>query len=368
MATHERRFYTRSYRLLDWELNVSTHAYVGYVILPARRGNEQMLFSNQALTNQEKRIQDFLAKTPNAQLLKTFMETGDHQKHRHRWPRLQEAIQYCKEHQAHLVIGEIRNLSGNETFSELIFELFNDENKSNFKTEIYCCDQPLITRENFAVLVEHAKKQKELHGQLIKAGLSRTTAKSGNPHAADVISKVNKPKIDNAIVFALMLQPVINDYHAKGYSQRKMVSRLNEEGFTAPEGGPWVLSQLQKVLDRIKMNESALTLEKQLIEYRSRKMNDKAIAELLNKLSVPPPKGDYWDLETVEKVSERVKQIHDIIRFNEFVIELMPILSKYHIDELTEDVFTQELQMIGVNIPRPPENINLNGERYDQST
>ena len=36
-----------------------------------------------------------------------------------------------------------------------------------------------------------------------------------------------------------------------------MVKYLNDEGFTAPEGGRWVLSQLQKVLERVKLNELA---------------------------------------------------------------------------------------------------------------
>ena len=36
-----------------------------------------------------------------------------------------------------------------------------------------------------------------------------TSAKSGNPNAAEVISKVNKPKIDTAIVFAFLLEPII---------------------------------------------------------------------------------------------------------------------------------------------------------------
>ncbi|HRE33092.1 MAG TPA: hypothetical protein PLD88_14035, partial [Candidatus Berkiella sp.] len=46
-----------------------------------------------------------------------------------------------------------------------------------------------------------------------------------------------------------------------------------------------------------------------------------------------------------------IKQIHDIIRFNEFVIELMPILEKYHIDELTADILMNEIESAGVSIP-----------------
>ncbi|MBS0289081.1 MAG: hypothetical protein JSS07_03455 [Proteobacteria bacterium] len=322
-----------------------SNLFVAYIINPSRRAGPQVIFSNQALYTQEKRIQEHITQHSGT-LLKTFTEIGEEQRHRHRWPELEEAVSFCLEKNASLIIGEIRNLTNNESFAKQILRLIANEN-----VEFHCCDQPFIKKDNFAALVEHAKKQRELHGQLIKAGLSRTTAKSGNPHASDVISKVNKPKIDNAIVFALMLQPVINSYRLKGYSQRKMVSALNEEGFTAPEGGQWVLSQLQKVLERIKFNESALNLEKQFLEYRAKQMTSAQIAELLNKLGIPSPQGHPWNEEGVDKVSERIKQLHDIMRFNEFVIELMPILEKYHLDELTEDVFTQELKMIGVTVP-----------------
>ncbi|MBN9287032.1 MAG: hypothetical protein BGO43_11645 [Gammaproteobacteria bacterium 39-13] len=338
----------------------TVNLYVAYIINPARSSSTpQMLFSNQGLASQEKRIQEYLAaQSEHPTLLKTFIESSDnHQRHRHRWPELESAVTYCLEHKAHLIIAEIRNLTSNDAFAKQILRLIGetrpqDEVSTEFAAEFFCCDQPFIKKDNFMVLVEHAKKQRELHGQLIKAGLSRTTAKSGNPHASDVIVKVNKPKIDNAIVFALMLQPIISSYRSKGYSQRQMVSALNDEGFTAPEGGHWVLSQLQKVLDRIKMNESALTLEKQFIEYKAKELSSFAIAEHLNKLGVPSPKGKAWTDEIVDNVSERIKQLHDIIRFNDFVIELMPILEKYHIDELTEDAFALELQQAGIVVPQ----------------
>lgn len=331
-----------------------TILYVAYQINPPRRSGQEMFFSDHMISRQQKNIQEFLAQKSNAKLVKTFIESSDIQRSKSNWHQLKEAIDYCLEHHAHLIIGEIRNLTHNDTFTEQILRLINPDNAPNlngFEPQIYCCDQPFIGRDNFHAIVEHARKQKEFHGQLIKQGLSRSTAKSGNPHALEVITKVNKPKVDNAILFALMLQPIISDYMRKGYSQRRMVQALNDEGFTAPEGGPWVLSQLQKVLERIKINEAALTLEKQFLEYRNRNKASSEIAEQLNKLGVPSPKGERWEEDIVDNVSERIKQLHDIIRFNEFVIELMPILEKYHIDEFTEEVLANELKTAGITLP-----------------
>lgn len=330
--------------------------YVAYLIAPARTTQSAMLFSQQALAQQEKRIQDFIQQHPGAKILKTFIESSELTRPRNRWPVLDEAVSFCLDNQATLLVAEIRNLTSNDAFAKLIHRLLGTQRTRSdaafYNGDLYCCDQPFITKESFAALAEHAKQQKILHGELIKAGLSRTTAKSGNPHASDVITKVNKPKIDNAIVYALMLQPIIADYQTRGYSQRKMVSALNEEGFTAPEGGHWVLSQLQKVIERIRMNEAALSLEQRLLEYRARHYDDATIADMLNKLSIPSPKGKEWDEQVVDKVSERIKQIHEIIRFNEFIIELMPILEKYHIDQLTPDALMNEIQAAGVAVPQ----------------
>ncbi|HRE31387.1 MAG TPA: hypothetical protein PLD88_05370, partial [Candidatus Berkiella sp.] len=194
--------------------------YVAYLMAPARTPGA-MLFSQQVLALQEKRVKDFISQKPNGKLLKSFIESCEHP--RHRWPVLEDAVTFCLENQATLIIAEIRNFTSNDAYAKQILRLLgiqrprSDASHSGYQGDIYCCDQPFITKESFSALAEHAKQQKKLHGELIKAGLSRTTAKSGNPHASDVISKVNKPKIDNAIVYALMLQPIISEYTAKGF-------------------------------------------------------------------------------------------------------------------------------------------------------
>ena len=91
----------------------------------------------------------------------------------------------------------------------------------------------------------------------------------GNPNAAREIAKVNRIKVENAVLFALIMHPLIAQMLKEGLSQRKMVDRLNELGFTAPEGGKWVLSQFQKVLDRVKANELAMKVSDDLEKYRN---------------------------------------------------------------------------------------------------
>lgn len=331
--------------------------YVAYKIATLQSPQSTLFFGADPLRMQENRIETYLKANPTVQVIKTFTEAPSHTRQRHRWPALAEAIDYCLAHQAHLMIGELKNLTRNEAFTHQILRLIGEIrtpqeiSAEQFKGQIYCCDQPFISVENFLALVQHAKEQRKWHGQLIKEGLSKTTAKSGNPHASEVIAQINRPKIDNAIVFALLLQPVIAEYESRGYSQRKMVTALNEEGFTAPEGGHWVLSQFQKVLERVHLNEMALRTEKTLLELRTRGLSDENIANKLNEYGIPGPKSEAWDVNWVEKVSERIRQIHDILRFNEFLLALSPILSAYHLEDIDESILMDAIRKTGVEPP-----------------
>lgn len=332
-------------------MTTTTSRFVAYLIMRKKTGKQSP--SPQAnLEMQKHQVATFTKKHQPSELVETFIEGTDRQQHE-AWSELKAAVNYCIQHHTALIIPEIKNLICNDDFIACIDPLIQYHAKMNNPSpiELYCCDQPVIHLNNFRTISDHAKQQKKIHGDLIRAGLSRTTAKSGNPHAADVINRVNRPKIENAIIFALLLHPVIAAYTQKGYSQRKMVAQLNQDGFTAPEGGRWVLSQLQKVIDRIKICESALSMEKRLTQYQAQNLTSDEIAEQLNKLDIPAPKVKLWDKDQVEKVIEKIIEIHSILTLNELTIGLLPILSQYHIDELTEATFLAALKKSGITIP-----------------
>ncbi|MEY3182911.1 MAG: hypothetical protein RLZ35_896 [Pseudomonadota bacterium] len=234
-----------------------------------------------------------------------------------RWPVLQKAIELCKKNQATLLIAELGTLASNESFTQLILSA---------NVPFHCCDQPFVDRNILEALHKHAQVQKKLHGELIRKGLQSTSAKSGNPNAAEVIGKVNKPKIDTAILFAFLLEPIVQNYKAKGYSQRQMVKYLNDEGFTAPEGGRWVLSQLQKVLERVKLNDLAQQVRKTFPELSQEKLTTTEMAEKLNTANIPALKRSGWNDIQVKKLLHRIEQIEDIATMNQLFIQLIPIL------------------------------------------
>lgn len=289
---------------------------------------------------QRQAVNEYIDSLGNSDVLETHIEIPENRK-TNKWPQLERAIEVCKLRNATLVIAEISTLTNNETFSQLILES---------GVQFYCCDQPFIDRTILEALHKHAQVQRKVHGELIRAGLKMTSAKSGNPNAAEVISKVNKPKIDVAIVFADLLQPIIADYKRKGYSQRQMVKTLNEEGFTAPEGGKWVLSQLQKVLDRVRLNEVSRDVRVLTEKLRTDKLTDLQIAEELNAKGISSIKRSAWDETQVKKLVARLDQIKDIELINKFVIDLLPILHEYRKRGLSAFDIIAEFDKAGLTI------------------
>lgn len=306
-----------------------------HVPLPENTGNTRLQTEHYA-------VMEFMKSHPKAEVIEYFTETPESRR-TSKWPQLYKALEFCKQRAATLLIVELGTLTSNETFSQILLDS---------GVHFHCIDQPFITQNILEALCKHAEIQRKLHGKLIREGLKMTSAKSGNPNAAEVISKVNKPKIDTAIVFAFLLQPIIHDYRRKGYSQRQMVKTLNEEGFTAPEGGKWVLSQLQKVLDRVRLNEIATELAPFLDEIKSVSPSETQIAEALNAKGFAPIKQPSWDEGQVKKLKDRIQQIQEIVLMNRFVLNLLPILHVYRRRGLSTNQMLKEFENAGLAIQR----------------
>jgi len=292
-------------------------------------------------------VEDFInARQPMAKIVATFTEKPESRRTNH-WPKLREAIETCKREGATLLIAELGSLTNNEAFTQILLES---------EAKFHCCDQPFVNQTILEALFKHAEVQRKLHGKLIREGLKYTSAKSGNPNAAEVISKVNEPKINAAIQFAFIIMPIIGKFWKEGRSQRHMVKTLNEEGFTAPEGGKWVLSQLQKVLDRVRLNQVAQQLIPLLSELEAQELTAMQIAEALNQRQIAPLRRSSWDESQVKKLSERASQIKKIVALNRFVLDLLPLLHSFQNNGLNEQKILARLQEAGIPLRSPTAN------------
>ncbi len=330
-----------------------------YVQAPVQKSRQRARFierlqaTQQALSNQQKGHCDPTAQAlteafiqqqmPGTSILDTFVESfGRLQSIQ--WPELQKALHQCKLNEATLLILELGKLANNPSFAQCLL---------GSGVPFVCADQPFVTADILEALTKHAEVQRTLHGKLIREGLKMTSAKSGNPHAAEVIGRVNKPKIDTAILFAFLLEPLVKHYQEKKYSQRQMVKALNEEGFTAPEGGQWVLSQLQKVLDRIRLNTLAYQCQAFMDECQDHFLNSTQIIEALHERGIPSLKGSTWDIEQLKKLSDRIQQIEEITLIHQFVIDLLPLLK----DSASAPLSNEELFTRCMNAPIVQKNL-----------
>lgn len=291
---------------------------------------------------QQKIIEAFLnsAEGTGAKIIKSFYDTFDSRRTA-KWPQLLSALAECKQTGAHLLITELGTLPKSESFAESLL---------NSGIPFYCCDQPHVNFAGLLTLSKNAQLEKKAHGKLIKEGLKQTSAKSGNPNAAQVIGEVNKPKIHTAIVFAFVLEPILDDHIRNGYSQRDMVKSLNDEGFTAPEGGTWVLSQFQKVLERVRLNKVATQLGSQVLDLNSQGLSQEEMINHFNSKNIMPLKRTMWDEQQLKKLQERIQQIQDIVLLNRFVLSLLPLLHDYQKDELAFVKILAEFSDAGISI------------------
>ena len=303
-------------------MSINSHLFVTY-------------FVSQQTDNQKLAIDSFIAnQDPSAQILASFTEVVEN-KRNNKWSELQQAIKYCQTQQATLLIVELGTLTSKESFVNILL---------HSQIKFHCCDQPFVDHSILEALYKHSQVQKKVHGRLIREGLEKTSAKSGNPNAAEVINKVNKPKIDTAIIFAFLLQPIIADYKQQGFSQRQMVKSLNEEGFTAPEGGKWVLSQLQKVLDRVKINELVMQTKPIIEPLLEQGKSPSEIAAELNNQQILTIRNTSWDEAQINKILFRLEQIKDIENINNFVSGLLPVLHQFKANNYSASQALQYLQ------------------------
>lgn len=335
--------------------------YVAYYLSPSRPSGH-FVMSQKDVAPQESMVREFIQADPGRQLISAYVEQGSFKRNRSLWDALDKAIAECRAEQAHLVIPQFKKVIMNEAFIKRLLLLMGKTASGTdvpsfsiqqFVHHVICLDFPSMNRENFSAILQHEQRQRQEHRRRIMMGLKNPNAKkSGNPNAAQVINQVNWPKVNNAIIFALHLQPIIESFQRQNLSQRKMVQALNEQGIFAPEGGKWVLSQLQKVIDRIKVNQAAVALEQTIDRYLDEGYSPDEIADKLqDEPSTPPPIGKTWTPDAVHKVVERLRQFDDIIAFNQFVVSAKPILAQFPEGNLTPTAFRQALQERGVEVP-----------------
>lgn len=267
--------------------------------------NEQ----GQGLDQQKNDFNLWLAQNPG-DVAADFTDTYIQRTKPKHFPELAKAVDFCMHNNAKLVVVKLGGLLSQKQFANLL---------ATKGLDFVCLDDNLVTPEVLPLVRKYIEAQRKKHGNSIKRGLLLTSNKLGNPNAAKAISPFNQIKTENAVMFALLLQPIIVKLQKQGLSQRKMVSALNDAGIVAPEGGKWVLSQLQKVLKRIDTNNLAIKLKDEINDKQLGSYSASDLVSALNTTNFKPHNSQTWNEETLEAVQNRDKVINNVLEIYDFI-------------------------------------------------
>jgi hypothetical protein len=249
---------------------------------------------------------------------------------------VQEALLLCQQHGYGLIIPKISQYHAHLLLSQLLKEAFSAQTQIS---DLILLDHPYANKNNIHLIIDELQKRRQNHGALIKEGLSRSNAKSGNPKAAEIIHRVNRPKILFSILFSLVIDPIVSLMEEQKLAQRKMVDYLNTHNFHAPEGGRWVLSQFQKVYERVRLNRIALAVHNKI---DGATVTSELIQELNLVASHFLPKNVCWSEELVLEAQQRLHdltELEHILKGKKELEQLISaeVLNEISVDELLED-------------------------------
>ena len=209
--------------------------YVGYF----RQGNKKRGRSLLDLDNQMKAVFD-QRKRKGGALIRSFFDNEDEK--RKKRPEFKNALKYCKENDAALIIAQMGNLSKNATFLQNL-------KKSN--VNFFVCDVPSATHLTIDKMILDAAERRERVSANIKAPLAKIRDRGVQLGInGKVLAHKNREEAYN---FAINMLSTIEELHSNGfYSLRAIKKELNRRNVPTPRNKKWHLRSVQRLLKRLK--------------------------------------------------------------------------------------------------------------------
>jgi len=222
------------------------------VILYHRVSTAKQGQSGLGLEAQQSLIQNYLKNRPHT-ILKEFIEiqSSNRKKNKER-PKLKEALNLCKEHNAVLVVAKLDRLHRNVAATAALIES---------GIEFLCVDNPHVNKFTLQILSCVAEKELEDVSIRTTAALQAKKARGftlGNPqnftseHRRLGALSVNKKKQTHADEFATKMYPTISYLTNKGYSLYKVAQELNTMSYPTASGkGTWDITKIRNCVKRV---------------------------------------------------------------------------------------------------------------------
>lgn len=292
------------------------------------------------ISEQYAHVKSFLSQHGNTEVDEQYYQVAKKQKNRNRWSDVGKAFVYAQEHKCDVIFANIAQYHGQSELGEMFLKFFS----KNKGLKLHCIDQKFINENNICEIVKHFLQRRRKHGELIKQGLEKSGAKSGNPRASTVIAKVNRPKILCSVTYALVFEPVVSYFESKKLPQRKIIEHLNGQGLCAPEGGKWVLSQFQKVLERVRVNRLAFAVGPNIEQMLQATSFDIIAQSLASQYSHLLSKNKVWNLDLVKTVHMRYLALKEILQLNKMFEKHKQLLEENSWERLSHSQICELLQ------------------------
>ena len=159
-------------------------------------------------------------------------------------PQLCAALEACRKQGATLIIAKLDRLARNVHFVSGLMES---------KVRFVACDMPEANELTIHIMAAFAEHEAKRISQRTKDALAVAKAHGvvlGKAGAANLRPNIEARK-RSADAFAKKLHLLFDGMQARGLSQRAMAEELNSIRVPAPRGGAWQMSQVQRVMKRI---------------------------------------------------------------------------------------------------------------------
>lgn len=173
------------------------------------------------------------------------VETGKGSDALERRPQLKAAIDACKKQKATLVIAKLDRLARNVHFISGLIETGID---------FVCADMPQANKVMLQMYSVMAEWERDQISARTKAALQALKARGKKLGVAgkDNLKQNIEDRQQASNDFAKKLEHVFNSMISRGLTQREMVIELNNLGIKTAKGCEWGLTQVNRVIKKLK--------------------------------------------------------------------------------------------------------------------
>jgi DNA invertase Pin-like site-specific DNA recombinase len=175
------------------------------------------------------------------------VETGKGSNALAKRPTLKAALEFCRKKGATLVIAKLDRLARNVHFVSGLMES---------RVHFVACDMPEASELTIHIMAAFAEHEAKRVSERTKEALAIAKGRGVVLGAAGPANLKPNVEMRQQVASATVerLRPLFDGMRARKLSQRAMMAELNAIGITAPQGGAWGLTQIQRALARLDMN------------------------------------------------------------------------------------------------------------------